>query len=286
MENCYIIDYLTFTYKFSGSSAYTRLNHFVMESLEEITSGFLDRDKFEYKSYGRNHFNESMLFGGENHFVISASDSGKVGHTVMFNFSGQGIREVGTKMVFDIIRHFSSYDGFNCTRCDLAYDDFNHSIPLVNFVDTFSRFIDGEKLLNTRFSPDNAGIFHGTYQGASYNNVTFGRRDGSQYMRLYDKRAEQGSKKLSDSNDYWYRLELEIRHECAQTAIELLLANDFDLRPVYCKFLNRMFSVLSRGPNTESEKKTFPASHWLTGGSNLLALQKKQRLNLNGIPRI
>ena len=259
MENGFGIDYLTFTVKVlehnQGLWARIKLEDYV-KHLSKLSDGFLCMDKFELCDYGWNHYEAMLKYAGEKNFGICASEHGNNRDTVMISLSGQGIREIGNDLVFKMLSDAVNENGGNVTRLDICYDDYTHVIPLDKTVSAFKSFMNGKKVIESRFKRNNAQVINGIYDNIPYTNVTFGSRaNGSQYMRLYDKRAEQGLKNVDVSNiPYWYRLELELRKECAMSAGIELLQSNFDFEMVFRLYLNRMFRILCR-PAKETEEK-------------------------------
>lgn len=268
MENIFSIDWLTLTirvdyYAYFGDlnySANSLISRFCSQ-LERITDGYIEELQFVQCPYGINRFDTMWKWGGENHFILCASQRNeKLDHLVMLQLTGQGIQELGTIFVYQILMHCMD-NGCNVTRLDLCYDDYSGVIPVKKLVRSFEKFISGKKVISSNYSSERANIYMGSFNGVSYKNIVFGSRKASQYFRLYDKRAEQSEKDIA----YWYRLEMELRREAAQAAAEYIIEQFPDVQTACRYFLNRMFRVLAREP-LEYEKthllKKVPTADW------------------------
>lgn len=265
MDNCFLIDYMTFTVKspFMEDSCAVAKISWMIDSLSDISNGFVCRDKFDFLSHGFNSYELAACFGGNRYLIICASDGKGNGDTVMVGFSGLGIKDVG----YDTFQNFVKWayeHGANFTRVDMAFDDYNGCIPLYNLVRTMVAYRSGKPVLQSRFSRENLNLILGCWNDKKYTNITFGSRESTQYLRIYDKRAEQGSKGF-EVPDYWYRMEYECRNGLGNAIVEELVRSNFDYNMVFVKYLNRMFRVLSRQPKNQFElknKKSIPSADW------------------------
>lgn len=268
MDNVFGIDWLTLTihvdyYAMFGELTYssnTLISRFCAQ-LENLTDGYIDEFKFIQCPYGINRFDTMWKWGGENHFVLCASQRNpNLDHLVMLQLTGQGIRELGSTYAYMILMYCIDH-GCNVTRLDVCYDDYTGEIPVENLVHSFEQFISGKKVISSNYSSDKANIYYGSFQGIPYKNIVFGSRTASQYFRLYDKRAEQEDKETP----YWYRLEMELRKEAAHAGAKYIVDNWPDVQLTCRYFLNRMFRVLSREPRSDRESKELsrvPIADW------------------------
>lgn len=268
MQNEFGIDWLTLTIRVDywamfGSRTYSAntLISLFCDRLEKITNGYIEELKFQQCPYGINRFDTMWKWGGENHFVLCSSQRNqKLDHLVMLQLSGQGIRELGTIITYQILMYCMD-NGCNVTRLDLCYDDYDGTIPVKKLVRSFEQFINGQTVISSNYRQDKANIYYGCFDGTPYKNIVFGSRTASQYFRLYDKRAEQAD----HENPYWYRLEMELRKEAAHAGAEYIVKNWPDIATTSRYFLNRMFRVLSREPKSEREAKELsriPVAPW------------------------
>lgn len=240
-----------------------------IEELEKISNGYITKYKFVRCEYGRNHYDRMYKFAGLNEFYICSvqSEKSKIGiGSIFVSISGKGFSEqLGDELSYQIVYHAVKEHSANLTRLDICYDDYNMRIPHDKIISIFNNFINGKKLVHSRFRRDNAQIYYGVYDDVPYQNLVFGSRNSNQYMRLYDKRAEQGEKGYTVTEPYWYRFELELRHEAANSAFSEIMSSNYDLRHVWQLYLNRMFRILSREPR-ESEKgkhiDRIPTAKW------------------------
>lgn len=254
--NGFKVDYLTFTFRsdricLSESSAYSADDQLTMyiNRLDEITSGFISLDKFEFFKYGRNHFNRMAAFGGGNtFFILAAEDIKQLKGFICVNISGKAINELGMSVVQAIILDACQCLYANCTRIDLAYDNYDDTIPRKKLYKSFDNFLSGKKTLESNFKRHTVQIIKGVFDNVKYTNLCFGSRQSTIFMRLYDKRAEQGIQHNILPHhlpEFWYRLELECRKEVANSVFHKLCdTDDFNVRHAWQMVLNRMFRIL------------------------------------------
>lgn len=269
MENFFCVDFLTFTVKHPAGMEHggaVGVMTWLIRQFAKITDGFICEDKFEFVNYGRFSFDRMARFGGQNTFYLCTSESGKMSDYVMVSVSGRGVQDIGTDYLVKIITYAHDVLNAHFTRIDLAYDDYTGVVPVKRLVSAFNRYLKGRNNIETRYKKDTVTIYKGVYDEVPFTNFSFGSRESTQYLRLYDKRAEQGQKGETDLPVYWYRLEMECRKEAAQTVADGLCSNGFEIGPVYFSFLNRMFRVLERDLTvTEAKNKSRvkTASWWL-----------------------
>jgi hypothetical protein len=143
------------------------------------------------------------------------------GHHTMFDVPQTHCEALGTERIRTIGWYAHTYASATFGRTDL-YIDVDKSLVSVNKV------IKEVKRSNivTRFRGDNIK-FH-----ADKNNVTgvtFGKRSGSKYLRVYDKKLEQMSKgRVIDDDITRFELELKLEHS---NAFMLEWCSDSDNRP-------------------------------------------------------
>lgn len=265
-KNGFCCDYITFTftrYEYSIIGA-KRLSE-VLEDFCGLSNGYLTIDKFDCSLRGLRGYDLSARFG--NGFIICTStDNKNLGNSVMVNISGQGLKDIGSDNLYRILIFCSKSAKFNCTRFDLAFDDFTGVLPLKQIKIAFNRFQSGFKNIDTRFTRENLVTYNGVWNNVKYTNFSFGSRGSSQYMRIYDKRAEQGAKGAfyeEFAPSYWYRFEMECRKGVARTVCDQFI-DGVPLEELFQLFISRMLRFLSRNA-TASELnhiQRVPTADW------------------------
>lgn len=266
--NGFSVDYITFTFtrkEYSNIGA-KRLTEF-LNDVYDLSNGFLSLEKFDCSRRGINCYDLSARLGN-GLIICTATDNANLGHSILVNISGTGLTEIGSDNLYRILIFCASSDKFNCTRCDIAFDDFNRVIPLKKINSAFNCFLSGKKNIDTRFTRENLNIYNGVYNEVKYTNYSFGSRGSSQFLRIYDKRAEQGVKNPSVAlqlPEYWYRLEIECRKDVSNTVINRFIDGD-ELSDLFRFYLNRMLRFLDHSA-TDSElthiNRVSTADWWL-----------------------
>lgn len=199
-NNKIIYDWLTFS---------TRIHSvpdvITMLGLEGVQFISLDR--------GMNGYPCCLHFGG-----ISICYGGREDMGVCCCMSGQGCRTFEThgngnyKAIFDEVNF--NITEMNISRLDVAYDDFDNVLDIdviVNYV--------SQQWYTARFNKWSV-----TY-GSDGICVGLGSPRSDTYIRIYDKKAEQGR----DDIDHWVRFEVQLRNNCAVgfSALDGSIGNNF-----------------------------------------------------------
>ena len=247
LENKIIIDWFSFT-----TSICSPQNIIELLGMEECpwveTHGF-------YGWTNRLSFDHiSIMYGGDFHDNL-----------VMLEMSGQGCR------VFETLGHgnFNALFSFiienkeecKVTRLDVAFDDFTGLLNLDEIIrDTYK----GNFISRFRVPPE---IHSKVYpDGHCGHTVTHGKRDGSVFIRIYDKAVERNK---TDEIKHWVRCELQLRcGNCknsgnrAEEFIRLMVEDNETIDNLYFAVLNHYLRYV-KPSDTDSNKWRFElADHW------------------------
>jgi len=243
----------------------------VVDILTSIDKRFV-RENWQYELRGVNRYNNTLRYADTGFFVACNPDS--TVSSVMNDMkifvclSGSAIDLFGSDLVLKMIKTFDSM-GFNCSRCDLAYDVLDNRELIDNFKNAFRRFVNGEKNIVTKIHPESFKIAQaGRFGGEHYENWTVGARSSSLYYRFYDKRVERKLrtrkieqlhddqvinddeyKYLRKRSDFWYRIEIELKGTWAKWIFPNLL-NDTDYGAMFGHTLLNSFRVIDADNST------------------------------------
>lgn len=241
-DNYIIIDWLSFTSKI----------HTVPEVVELLG---LSSVKFEICKgfYG---YQERLYFDGIS-IHYGGSESRKLNNSVLVEMSGKGCRSFEKygnsdfESIFKLILQHYSDDAeqrrMNCTRIDLAFDDFtgvldlNHLVVETQKNNFVSRFQDWQCITG------NKGL-----------SVCHGSNKSNVYIRFYDKRLEQ---KMQDEIFHWVRAEIQIRKECAIGVIEML--QNVSVQECYYQVINNYIRYIVPDYTETNLRKCPTAPYWL-----------------------
>ena len=220
-QNQVIIDYLTLTVHQVQVLDLLEIFCKFIENQEIIPSNFTLYEYGTLKGY-----DTSYRFLGENiiNFNFSTKLPERMG--VNINISGQGLKLINLNNLIEFVKHLELKNiKYNCTRLDLAFDDFNNTIPKQEIIEDLEQYallgIGEQNNTNclTRIKNTSIQFYSGAFNKIQYKNVTFGSRKGTFFARMYDKRAEQQYTNI----DYYERFELELRQDRAQYVLLKLM---------------------------------------------------------------
>lgn len=220
MENCILVDWLTYTNK---------------ESDLQETKNFLGLDSCKWiagKGSKLHYEFTEILEGITIHYTIS--DLPKYNAGVCVEMTGTGCRTFETHttlskytentehsnfdFLFNQLSEMILDDAVNVTRVDLAYDDFIGVIDLPLMEDFTRRGWYTSRL--SRWALESSGDNHDTdHLGV---NIYHGSRGGNVQFRCYDKRVERKRYDL----EHWVRFEIQMRHEAAVNYIKKFFAGE------------------------------------------------------------
>lgn len=236
MNNAICYDYLTFTSKIHSY-------FYIVELLGLSECSFEERPGF----YG---YRNCLFF--EN---IRIHYNGRDDMGICVEMSGKGLRawehygNADYDKIFSLIlEHYSDNAEkreMNITRLDVAYDDFQGLIDLslllretqdLNFV---SRFKDWQCIC-----------------GSKGSSVNHGSTSSQVYIRIYDKKAEQGR----DDLEHWVRAELQLRKSCALGFI--MSKSVVDVK--YFETLNNYLRYVVSTENVSNKSMLPTAPYWIS----------------------
>lgn len=202
---------------------------------------------------GSNRFYQYMATCGHIwiHYTI---DSEKCNPGVFVEMSGQGCREFEQlgKMSLNQLLEWIKHEGLNCSRLDVAFDDMNNHYPIID-IDVMAEqaqnreFTTRLKRFKIDYSADQAVDDIGI-------SVQHGSKASDFYLRVYDKRCEQG---VYDKCKHWVRCEMQLRGACAVGFIDALGAVGKKFRAVLTNYVN--YRVAS---DTDTNKRRWAIADW------------------------
>ena len=251
MENRFLFDYLTMTFKTLTAEEVLNLVCDSFASPDLDASNFILCDSGVVTGYNR-----SYRFLGERFFTVNfyEGDSDRV-KSICLQLTGKGC-QYATSLDFATLLTFLKKNEiqYNVTRLDVAFDDFTGFLPKENFLQSFDGFSRGESLVSSQTTRESVSFHSGNFRGKFYRNLYFGSRQSNKMLRFYDKRAEQ---KLKDV-DYWERLELQLRRSAASQFLEHWLETG-DFSSTFADALYSMFRIVDE---TSSRRSTNKDSQW------------------------
>lgn len=250
MDNRYLVDWISFTTKIDSVDSI--INAIGLSHLEFMPMlgfyGYKDRLYFEGISIHFNGFRDDM--------------------GVLVEMSGKGCR---TYTTYNTIRGFDALfdlildNEYNCTRLDVAYDDFNNIIPL-------SELADDVRNRNHISRFDNFEIIESIKSKYTSLTVNLGSKSSDIMFRFYDKFEEQRSKGNTDMQcATWVRAEMQLRRDRAINFIKLY--NGSNLGDLFCGVLLNYYRVIIPNTNAVPSRCTIK-KYWL----NLIKLAVKVKL--------
>lgn len=278
-ENCILFDWLTFSIPVFPDELLGRSGS-ACHALWSDVAAFLGLETQDWNA----DLTSSLCYefraacGGISiHYTTPFYDSSASGKKRNLGFcvemSGQGVRffeTFGKGSVPDLLRQilaFSTKYGWNCSRLDLAYDDFTGLINLSVMADqaqvyAFTSRSQSRKIFRESSSDPEADAI----------TVCHGSRSSNIFIRCYDKRLERSRLDVP----HWVRLEIQFRHENAIGVIKFLQADS--VGNVFSGVLSNY--LIYRDPNpSDSNKRRWDVSPWweklLRGIAPIMITEKK-----------
>lgn len=226
-----------------------------IEKYDLVDALGMDKDDFLELDYGSFGYRRSI---GNNHIKIFYDGRHDMG--IHLQMTGQGCRE------YENCKGFISWEiafikmidlGCNCTRLDLAIDDYNGGFSIkqierkIKAGEVVSRFKDATNYEKVR-------LRDGYVKGQT---LYFGSSSSRVMVRFYDKLAERINKGevLDDDIESWIRVELELRKERAHKAMSLIAFEEMAAGAVGMGVLKEYIRFLKRGKDTNKSRwKTAP----------------------------
>lgn len=207
-----------------------------------------------------NYYSSRYVWNGTGFYI--AFNESRPNMRVLFNLAGTEINLFGSKLMNRIMLLLWG-NGFKCTRADLAYDLYDDNGTVDNFRDAFRGYTEGKNNIVTAIRNESFKVASaGRFEGKLYENWTVGSRNSSVYFRFYDKRVEQKLRKSSidamfSSNliteleykelckceDYWFRIEIELKRGISENICEMLMAGH-DLGAVFAAVMQKSFRII------------------------------------------
>lgn len=284
MEDCAIIDWLTFSHRFFG--------------VEEAAALLgLSGCSFREEKGSRMHYEKRRIY---QHIFIHYSDSSGYMPGCCVEMSGQGCREFESFSIVSWKSLLSFLYNESRLTCRIDIDDEDQFIQSVKkylpgvgkFIDAdldrrrcqvsridfafddYSGLIDIDVMSNQARRMEYTAVPHHVQIVADSDiadpdhvgvSVIHGAKSSDVYFRFYDKRVERQRYDLP----HWIRGEIQLRHEAAQGAIEQLYESGFDVGKVYSGILNRYLQY--RDPCADSNKARWSVSDWWNKFSGAVA---------------
>ncbi len=209
MENCILVDWLTFTSKIDSISS--------LLDLLGLTSA-----DFTECAHGRNGYRQMITFQG-----ISILYDGRDDMGICVDMSGIGCRsfesfsKVGWPDLFSCLLYESG--SYNITRLDAAYDDHSGilNIDVLRDATDDHHYVSRSRTWEVDYGSEGTTIYHGS-------------KRSDMLIRIYDKAAEQGL-----DQDHWIRVELQMRDQNAIGFVKSTLNSDLG-----CTFLGVLRNYL------------------------------------------
>lgn len=260
MENCIIVDWLTFT---SKEDSYRSIVDFL---------GLAGCNWVPGKG-SRLHYAKTYVFGGITiHYTPDNLNEKKWNAGVCVEMSGQGCRdfetfsEVGFTYLFQYVCTLQLASLGSVTRIDLAFDDFTGCIPLDTMEEYAKNFWFVSRLSNLSVEMS-AKVLDPQYLGV---NIYHGSRGSNVSFRFYDKRVERGRFDL----DHWVRAEIQLRQGAAYGFLQNFYnPNVSDSDSVSCPDnLGELFASIVRQyldykepSDQDTNKSRWPTAVWWSG---------------------
>lgn len=157
------------------------------------------------------------------------------------------------------------------TRIDIAYDDFNGLLDLVEIVKSCRNkaWVTRAGSSNKRSKPIEI-IENISLDSENGYTVMCGKRESNICVRIYDKKLERGREDI----DHWVRCEIQIRHNHANNFIKYLLSDVPEVYGVkiddnrrldclYFAVLNHFLRFIDTEANDDTNRWRKPlAAHW------------------------
>lgn len=244
--NCISIDYITITIR--------------NMPLEEIIMkmGLLNI-KFQNVK-GHNFYRDCMTFSGMN-FLYNGLNSNM---GICIELKGTGCRAFETFGNGDYLQLLSwviDHEENNCTRLDLAYDDFSGILPLERIRD--------DAIAGNYISKCKGGNIRQGFGNQDGLTVYFGSRESEFLCRFYDKSAE---KCVKDKIPHWVRCEIQLGKNLTYNTLKDITTYD-DLKTTFFKILNNYLRFIEPFNNEVGNKSrdSVIADYW----SNFIGIYGK-----------
>jgi len=192
--------------------------------------------------------NIKMLYGGNR-------------NTICLDLAGEGCEQIGTALGFQTVEDWQRFlsklsrAGAKFTRVDWAFDDRTGALDLNIMRDAVTM-----RHCRTRFHSGSQKNYVDPRSGRDCGEeLTFGSRKSSVYVRIYDKAKERYRRQSSVAPDHWVRVEVESRDAMAEELTHAFIRHGS--RAISLDLLARIKFI---DPTSDSNKKRWPVSAWWT----------------------
>lgn len=244
LENLFLIDWVSISFRDDSNVTVDDVLDVLCKALKCYLSSFVHYDKGGLAGY-----NNSFRYLGESFLTVNYNVNNRK-QGILVNLTGQGCRAFTKEDLFSFLRFGIESNGY-FTRLDIAFDDVEQKLPL-NLIrdlstEIFSFNYDNlNYFLSSQVSRNSFKAYTNVFNSSFNNcpNLTIGSRYSAVMVRFYNKAVEQ---KMKD--EYWWRLELQLRSEVAEMMAILILDGNFidfyiDLLNKYSRFLDSTSEIV------------------------------------------
>ena len=286
------VDWLSFT--FTSITDHTEVIRFLGYSLDELVSMPCGKSGYLY-SLKSSMYNIYFLYGGREGMGVHVDVSGSavsdlIQHFVSsrlvktpFNSTALPVHGFDEAVFSEFIRWIFSHGG-SFTRLDLALDN-KHDL-YYSVEDLWSAVSSGQCVSILRTKQYTQSI---TGNDPSGSTLSFGRRGGAIYLRVYDKKFEQNNKLKKAGQpliDYdWVRWEFEFRKENGYAdRVAALLRDSKNVGDVFNGILARYIRLVEKDASRNSRCTT--SEKWLAFIGAVSPLRLFQKLETRTIEAV
>lgn len=216
--------------------------------------------KVEFMVYPKGYYGYPHMIGMGNISIMNNDDETEW-HIQM---TGQGCRmfeQLSEVSWYELFSYIVSDQDANMTRIDLAVDDFKgaFTIPTIRRKmkrgELVTKFNKGNHTEEFEFSSEVIGN-----SPVSGDGVRFGSPTSRFMIRMYDKLKERQNQGYEVTTSKWLRVELQIRKEYANEAVQDLVKSDFSVGKIAKGYLKEYLRFVDKG--TDSNKRRWKESHF------------------------
>lgn len=243
----FLVDWLSFTTKIDSVNSVIELLGLTSLPFEEMK--------------GLNGYSDSYFYNGIRINLNGHNDN----MGVFVDMSGTGCRtfETYTTTDFDtIFTHIISYDGYNATRLDVAFDDKEGIIPIKKLAsDTLEgNFVSKFHDWDAHYSSKGLTV----YQGSAKSDIM---------LRIYDKARER------KVDGHWIRVEMQLRQDRAGEFIRQYVAGR-NLGDLFCGVLQNYVRYVKPSDTDSNKQRWSMRKYWQKLVNNAVKVKLFTRCDL------